>query len=106
MLLTRLIPSIPQPSVQVGASNLAESFEFDLDLDLDMSTFTEASSTFSSDVGLDTLFLNVSDFLEEVASYGPELEAGGDDASSINGLLSGKNVVLKGMQVVFSLSPH
>lgn len=78
--------------MRVLAPNLVESFAFDLDLDLDMATFVQGSAEFASDVGLVELFLNVSEFLGEVASYGPELEAGGGDPSPIYGLLSGENI--------------
>lgn len=86
--------------MRVLAPNLVESFEFDLELDLDMATFIGETAEFSSDVGLDTLFQNVSEFLEEVASYGPELEAGGGDPSPIYNLLSGKNIVDTNFNVI------
>ena len=79
--------------MQVLAPNLAESFAFDLDLDLDLSSFTEASSSFPSDVSLDTIFSNVTDLLDTVANYGPMLNAA-NTPSAIDGLLDGKISVL------------
>lgn len=76
--------------MQVQAQDLAKSFEFEFDLDLDLSSFVEASSTFTSDVSLDTIFSNITDLLTAVANYEAELNAG-STSSPINGLLSGKN---------------
>ena len=71
------------------ASNLAESFAFDLTLDLELSSFTEAAEVFSSEFSLDTLFQDVTNLLDTIASYGPELNAG-EAPSPVSGLLNGK----------------
>ena len=75
--------------MQVTASNLAESFAFDLTLDLELSSFTDAAEVFNSELSLDTLFQDVTNLLDTIASYGPELNAG-EAPSPVNGLLNGK----------------
>ena len=65
---------------------------FDLTLDLELSSFLASSSVFGSDVSLDTIFSNVTDLLDTIASYGPMLNAGGN-ASAVTGLLDSKSLL-------------
>ena len=65
---------VPSNRLQLDSPNVVESFSVEFDVSLD--TFLSDTSTFDPAFCLDTVFANVTNLLDKVANYAPDLNAG------------------------------